>query len=109
MAKRHSSKHRHKRRPRTSTAHGQPKEPAGSELISERATAAIEAQRRRLQIAESVLGCLISALEDSPDTSPRQRPYYPDVAKMVCRMLTRTIDQLDRINLKRAIAAAEHR
>jgi len=28
---------------------------------------------------------------------------------MVYHMLTRTIDQLDRINLKRAIAAAEHR
>lgn len=111
MVTRHSSKRRQQPRPRTAakggTARRSSRPSAGSDFISERATAAIEAQRRRLQIAESILSCLITALEYSAETPRRQRPYYPDVAQRVYRMLNRAIDQLDRVNLKRAIVAAQ--
>jgi hypothetical protein len=56
-------------------------------------------------MAESVLGCLVTALDYSSWVEPRQRPDYSDVARAVRRMLATAIERLDSVNLKRAADA----
>lgn len=111
MAKKHSSKRRRKGRSQTTgkagTPQGQPNDPGGSEVISKRATDAIDAQRRSLQMAESVMGCLVTALEYASWVPRKQRPDYSDAVRAVRRMIAAAIDRLDSVNLKRTIAAAK--
>lgn len=87
----------------------QPSDPGRPKALSERATAAIDLQRRTLQIADSMLGCLVIALEYSSWVPRRHRPDYSDAARGIRRILVTAIDELDSMNLERSIAAAEPR
>jgi hypothetical protein len=69
--------------------------------------AAIDAERRNLQIAESVLGCLVTALDYSSGAEPKQPPDFADAARAVRHMLTAAIDRLDCVNLHRNATAAD--
>jgi len=91
------------------TAPQEPSDPGTPDALSERATAAIDTQRRTLQIADSMLGCLVIALEYSSWVPRRHRPDYSDAAKGIRRILVTAIDELDSMNLERAIAAARPR
>lgn len=73
--------------------------------MSKGVKAAIDAERRHLQIAESVLGCLVTALDYSSCAEPKQPPDFADAARAVRRMLTAAIDRLDCVNLQRKATA----
>lgn len=62
-----------------------------------------------MQIADSMLGCLVIALEYSSWVPRRHRPDYSDAARGIRRILVTAIDELDSINLERSIAAAKPR
>jgi hypothetical protein len=59
--------------------------------------AAVECERDNLSRAESLLGCLKTAMEyaDESDTDP----YYPDVVQIASEMVRKSINALDPINL----------
>lgn len=111
MATKHSSKTPPDGRPQTAaeagTTQAEPSDPGGSTSLSKRATDAIDAQRRNLQIADSMLGCLVIALEYASWVPRNQRPDYSDAAKGIRRILVAAIDRLDSVNLERTIAAAK--
>lgn len=58
-----------------------------------------------MQIADSMLGCLVIALEYSNWVPRRHRPDYSDAARGV-RILVTAIDELDSLNLEQFVAAA---
>jgi hypothetical protein len=109
MVTRHSSKRRQEARQRadqagTTHGHEQVSEPPDPDPLPKHATAAIDVQRRTLQMADSVLSCLVTALDYSTWVKPSERPDYADAVQAVRRMLSTAIDRLDSVNLKRAIA-----
>jgi hypothetical protein len=105
MAATHSSKRRRESRQRATdkAAGARPLATDGrrSAAISRGIRAAIDAERRSLQIAESVLGCLVAALDYSSSAESRQPPDFADAARAVRHMLSVAIDRLDCINLQR--------
>lgn len=58
----------------------------------------IEAERARLMQAESLLQCLLAALED--EEVETRGPYYPHVIELARELLTRSIDQFDSMRLR---------
>jgi hypothetical protein len=58
---------------------------------------AIETERDNLSRADSLLGCLIIAMEYGETT--HKGPYYPDVAQIAHKMMRKSISALDPINL----------
>lgn len=66
---------------------------------------AINTERRNLQKAESVLGCLVVALEYGYDGDDSGEPDYSDVARAVRDILAASITQLDPTSLRRTIAS----
>jgi hypothetical protein len=58
---------------------------------------AIETERGNLSRADSLLGCLIIAMEYGETT--HKGPYYPDVAQIAHKMVRKSISALDPINL----------
>lgn len=58
---------------------------------------AIETERDNLSRADSLLGCLEIAMEYGD--SPHKGPYYPDVAQIARKMVRKSINALDPINL----------
>jgi len=60
---------------------------------------AIEIQRGRLATAESVLGCLVNAMEYETDSL--NRPYYPDVAELARELVKQSINGLDSLVLQK--------
>jgi hypothetical protein len=86
-------------RRRAATRATQPPRAALPENLQE----AIEAERRNLAKAESVLGCLSIALEYD-DTESTRGPYYPDVAEVARDLVRHSIDGLDSLALERHLA-----
>jgi hypothetical protein len=62
---------------------------------------AIEIQRDHLAKAESVLGCLITAMEYNTDSV--NRPYYPDVAELARELVKQSINGLDSLVLQQRL------
>jgi hypothetical protein len=58
---------------------------------------AIETERDNLSRADSLLGCLIIAMEYGE--TMHKGPYYPDVAQIAHEMVRKSISALDPINL----------
>jgi hypothetical protein len=58
---------------------------------------AIEAERGNLSRADSLLGCLIIAMEYGE--TMQKGPYYPDVAQIAHEMVRKSISALDPVNL----------
>jgi hypothetical protein len=58
---------------------------------------AIETERGNLSRADSLLGCLIIAMEYGE--TMHKGPYYPDVAQIAHEMVRKSISALDPINL----------
>lgn len=58
----------------------------------------IEQERTRLMQAESLLHCLLTAMDN--DSSESHGPYYPGVIQMAKDMVRRSIDQLDSLRLR---------
>jgi hypothetical protein len=58
---------------------------------------AIETERDNLSRADSLLGCLIIAMEYGE--TMHKGPYYPDVAQIAHQMVRKSISALDPINL----------
>jgi hypothetical protein len=54
---------------------------------------AIEGERDNLCKVESLLGCMVVALEDRDD--PLDGPYFPAVAQLARELVARSIDGLD--------------
>ena len=79
----------------------QPAEHAGAVAIPEGLHEAIETERGNLSKAESVLGCLVIAMEY--DTDSLDTPYYPDVAQLAREMVRRSINDLDSLALQRKL------
>jgi hypothetical protein len=64
----------------------------------------IEAERTRLMQAESLLQCLLVALED--EEVETRGPYYPHVIELARELLTQCIGQLDSLRLRPLIEQA---
>lgn len=65
---------------------------------------AVEAERTRLMRAESLLQCLLVALDD--EEVETRSPYYPHVVELACELLTRSIGQLDSLRLRPLVEQA---
>ena len=63
---------------------------------------AIEAERDNLARAESLLGCLVIAMECEPDSVTA--PYYPDVAQMARELVRQSINGLDSLALHKLLS-----
>ncbi len=61
-------------------------------------TQAIEVQRDNLAKADSVLGCLVIAMEYGEDSV--SAPYYPDVAQIARDLVQQSLRGLDAVNLQ---------
>jgi hypothetical protein len=64
----------------------------------------IEAERTRLMQTESLLQCLLVALED--EEVETRSPYYPHVIELARELLTQSIGQLDSLRLRPLIEQA---
>ena len=63
--------------------------------------AAIDAERRNLQKAASMLGCLVIALEYGYDGYETEEPDYSDVVRAIRSMVDASVDRLEPLNPKR--------
>lgn len=79
----------------------QPAEHACGVPIPEGLHEAIETERGDLSKADSVLGCLVIAMEY--DTDSVDKPYYPDVAQLAREMVRRSINGLDCLTLQQKL------
>jgi hypothetical protein len=70
----------------------------GNATVPRRLQAAIEAERDNLARAESVLGCLVVAMEYEPPSA--EGPYYPDVARVARELVKQSIRGLDSFTLQ---------
>lgn len=64
-------------------------------------TQAIEVQRDNLAKADSVLGCLVIAMEYGEDSV--SAPYYPDVAQIARDLVQQSLRGLDAVNLQQPL------
>jgi hypothetical protein len=62
---------------------------------------AIETERGNLSKAESLLGCLVIAMEYEADAVTG--PYYPDVAQLARELVKQSINSLDSIVLEQRL------
>lgn len=60
---------------------------------------AIEDERSRLMRVESLIECLLAAM-DNDDDAGTEAPYYPNVIEMMYELVQETIDKLDSVNVK---------
>jgi hypothetical protein len=63
---------------------------------------AIDAERRRLSKAQSILGCLAVALESPMAQSPHS-PDFGQVAEVVRDLVNSSIERLDSVNLSKVL------
>ena len=67
----------------------------------------IEAERGNLAKADSILACLILAMEYGPEAPPREggslAPYYPDVARIARDLVRGAIHRLDALYLQQRL------
>jgi hypothetical protein len=64
-------------------------------------TRAIDQERDNLSKADSVLGCLVIAMEYGTDSVGA--PYYPDVAQIARDLVQQSLRGLDAVNLQRPL------
>jgi hypothetical protein len=64
-------------------------------------TEAIELERDNLAKADSLLGCLVIAMEYGTDSAGA--PYYPDVAQIARDLVQQSLRGLDAVNLQRPL------
>ena len=69
--------------------------------VPERLHQAIETERGNLFKADSLLGCLVIAMEYEDDAV--SGPHYPDVAKIARELVQKSIDGLDSLTLQRVL------
>ena len=69
--------------------------------VPERLHEAIEIERDNLSKADSLLACMVVAMEY--ETDPLTGPYYPSVAQTAREFLERSINGLDSVMLKRRL------
>ena len=69
--------------------------------VPERLQEAIDIERDNLSKAESILGCLIIAMESASDGG--RGPYYPDVAQIACELVRKSINGLDSQTLQQRL------
>jgi len=69
--------------------------------VFERLQKAIEGERRNLFKADSLLGCLVIAMEYETDSV--NGPYYPDVAQIARELVQKSIDGLDSLTLEQLV------
>jgi hypothetical protein len=69
--------------------------------VPERLHEAIEIERDNLSKAESILACMVVAMEY--ETESLTGPYYPSVAQTAREILARSINGLDSVILKRRL------
>jgi hypothetical protein len=62
---------------------------------------AIETERGNLSKAESVLGCLVIAMEYETDSI--NGPHYPDVAQLARELVSQSINGLDSLVLQKGL------
>lgn len=72
-------------------------------------TEAIELERERLMKAESLIHCLLVALESDDHENQAEIPYFPTIVAMIAELVSFTIDQLDSQKLDPLIQALEAR
>lgn len=65
---------------------------------------AIEAERDRLSQADSVLGCLIVAMEHPEEADS---PYYPDVVRHARTLVKQSLQGLDSVALKQGVLGVQ--
>ena len=70
--------------------------------VPERLHDAIEGERDNLSKAESILGCLVCAMEYPSDGA--NAPYYPDVAQVARELVRKSISGLDPLVLQRQLS-----
>jgi hypothetical protein len=63
---------------------------------------AIETERGNLARADSLLGCLVIAMECEPDSVTA--PYYPDVAQMARDLVRQSMNGLDSLTLEKLLS-----
>jgi hypothetical protein len=69
--------------------------------VPERLHDAIEKERGNLLKADSLLGCLVIAMEYETDSV--SGPHYPDVAQIARELVKKSIDGLDSLTLQQLI------
>ncbi|HEY3852020.1 MAG TPA: hypothetical protein VGL87_13670 [Steroidobacteraceae bacterium] len=69
--------------------------------VPERLHQAIESERGNLFKADSLLGCLVIAMEYEADAV--SGPHYPDVAQIARELVQKSIDGLDSLTLQRVL------
>jgi len=69
--------------------------------VPERLHDAIENERDNLSKADSILGCLVIAMEYQSDSV--HAPYYPDVAQIARELVKKSINGLDPLHLQRRL------
>ena len=60
---------------------------------------AIEEERARLMQVESLLDCMLVAM-DNDDDSDAEDPYYPNIIELARELVNKVIGQLDTVKLK---------
>lgn len=63
---------------------------------------AIETERDNLARADSLLGCLVIAMESESDSVTA--PYYPDVAQMARDLVRKSMNGLDSLTLEKLLS-----
>jgi hypothetical protein len=67
---------------------------------------AIDAERNRLMQVESLLDCILAAIDD--DEVDPHGPYMPNVIQLSRDMSRKTVDQLDSLKLRPLLTAGEN-
>jgi hypothetical protein len=76
---------------------------ASAVSIPEPVCEAIEVERDNLSKAESILGCLVIAMEYG-NRADNSGPYYPDVAQIARELVRKSINGLDSLRLQEQLS-----
>ena len=60
---------------------------------------AIEHERARLSLADSILGCASMAMADAEENEADDLPYFPDVVNLARKLIRESVEQLDSVNI----------
>jgi hypothetical protein len=90
-----------KRSSKTRRAQNRPSEHAYGVPVPKPLQEAIESERDNLSKAESLLACMVVAMEYQND--PLDGPYYPAVAQLARELVERSINGLDPFTLRQRV------
>jgi|HubBroStandDraft_2_1064218.scaffolds.fasta_scaffold388020_1 hypothetical protein len=85
------------------SAGGRNRHPRSVVPIPEPLRDAVEVERDNLSRADSILGCLVIALEYGSDADAGC-PYYPDVARVARELVRTSINGLDSLHLEEGLS-----